>query len=172
MPAKTTLQLEPKSSARNVGELLAILQHDFGNDIVAGFETFDRLVHEYDRRTPGDPLQDQVKIGTVLRNFVDVPLKQHLPMSLQHLDTYTKLRNEVVRARHARLAAAAAPQPMDTSGTLYGEGHLDALGKGKGGGRGRGGGKGGGGRGAGSQIATTAAKLATSLLTVRNAFGT
>ena len=40
----------PKSSARNVGDLLAILQFDFGKDIVTGFETFDRLVHEFDRR--------------------------------------------------------------------------------------------------------------------------
>ena len=54
-----------KSSARNVGDLLAILQFDFGRDIVTGFESCDRIVHEYDRRSR-NPLQDEVKIGTVL----------------------------------------------------------------------------------------------------------
>ena len=107
-------EYEPKPSARNVGDLLAILQLDFGKDIVTGFETFDKLVHEFDRRSP-NPLQDEVKIGTVLENLVDGPLKQHLRMSLQQLDTYDKLRNEVIRVRHAQMAAAAAPQPMDIS---------------------------------------------------------
>ena len=80
-------EYEPKSAARNVGDLVALLQFDFGKDIAAGFETYDRLVHEYDRRSP-HPLQDDVKIGVVLRNLVDGPLKQHLLMSLQHLDTF------------------------------------------------------------------------------------
>ena len=43
---------EPKSSARNVGDLVAILQYNFGNDLISGFETFDRLIAEYDRRNP------------------------------------------------------------------------------------------------------------------------
>ena len=118
-------EYEPKSSARDVGDLLTILQFDFGKDIVTGFETLDRLVHEFDRRSL-NPLQDEVKIDTVLRNLVDGPLKQHLLMSLQQLDTYDKLRNEVIRVRHAQMAAAAAPQPMDISD--IGHEHLDALG--------------------------------------------
>ena len=123
-------EYEPKSSARNVGDLVAILQYNFGTDLISGFETFDRLVSEYDRRNP-NPLQDEVKIGVVLRNLVDGPLKQHLLMTLRDLDTYVKLRNEVVRVRHAQMAAAGNPQPMDFSQAEWAE-DLDALGKGKG----------------------------------------
>ena len=148
-------EYEPKSAARKVGDLVALLQFDFGKDIVVGFETFDRLINEYDRKSP-IPLQDDVKVGTVLRNLADGPLKQHLLMSLDQLDTYDKLRNEVIRVRHAQMAAAGAPQPMDLS-DVGNAGELDALGKGKGPrGRGRGGGRGGGqggrGGGAGSPI--------------------
>ena len=100
------------------------------DSLISGFETFDRLVSEYDRRNP-NPLQDEVKIGVVLRNLVDGPLKQHLLMTLQDLDTYVKLRNEVVRVRHAQMAAAGNPQPMDISAAEWAE-DLDALGKGKG----------------------------------------
>ena len=52
-------------------------------------------------------------------------------MTLQGLDTYVKLRNEVVRVRHAQIAAAGNPQPMDISAADWGE-DLDALGKGRG----------------------------------------
>ena len=145
------LEYEPKSSARHVGDLLHILQYDFGTNIIVGFETFDRLVAEYNRRTPGDPLQDQVLVGTVLRNLAEGPLKQHLLLSLDQLDSYVKLRNEVVRVRHAQIAASGSPQPMDV-GEVHGD--LDALGKGAGRGRGRGKGGGKGGRGGGSASPT------------------
>ena len=97
-------------------------------------ELFDNEVTRYDkvRVARGRPaMDDDIKIGIVVKNLEDGPLKVHLLLNLERVATWDAFRADIVDFRRAQ-DTASGPAPMDV-GMLGGR-------PGKGGGRGNKGG--------------------------------
>ena len=81
---------EPSSHTRHAGMLLGLLSFDFSGDVIARLETFERDALTY-TQSSGQPFDDSIKVGIVLRNLPEGNLKQHLIMNADRLATFKLL---------------------------------------------------------------------------------
>ena len=63
-------EYEPKLASRHVGSLIALLKFDFGTDLIAGLEAFDRAKSLYESAAE-ETLSDKVLVGAILLNLPD-----------------------------------------------------------------------------------------------------
>eukprot|EP00971_Amphidinium_carterae_P137400 2722947-Amphidinium_carterae.1 len=71
-------------------------------------ENFEREIATYEVGS-SEVFSEGLRIGVVLRNMADTPLRQHLIMNAERLRTWKSFKDEVLAIRRAQVA----PQPMD-----------------------------------------------------------
>ncbi|CAK0899647.1 unnamed protein product, partial [Prorocentrum cordatum] len=141
---------EPQSRTRAAGLLQELLSWDFEGDVPSKLTAFDRSAKRYEQAVCAE-LPDEIKIGMLVRSLKEGPLRHHLLLYSQRLNTWELVKAEVENLRRARIATTAStgagPTPMDIDSLAR---QLAALGfKGGKGGNGKGrNGKAGKGKGA------------------------
>ena len=106
---------EPKALARQAGTLQALLQWSFAGDILERLESWEREVARYEAISK-EVVSSGVRIGIVLRQLEESPLKQHLVLNSERLKTWKTFVEEVVQVRTALNAATSGSSPMDIGG--------------------------------------------------------
>jgi len=116
-------RFEPRAHSRQAGMLLEILSWDYSGDLLVRMEAMERRIVDYEKS--GERLSDSVRIGIVMKQLPDGPIRQHLIMNSERLNTWPVFRDEVTNIRRAQTAVQNAQVPMDVSA-------LEAKGKSKG----------------------------------------
>ena len=80
------LQWEPDVKSRFVGMLMAILTAKFGDDVLAGIESWERNVREFEAQS-GHQILDFIECGVLIMGMVDPIVKDHLVMHSARLET-------------------------------------------------------------------------------------
>eukprot|EP00971_Amphidinium_carterae_P046144 908413-Amphidinium_carterae.2 len=104
----------PSSAARHASLLLDLLAFSFEGDVQARLEEYDRVVAQYESITK-QRLQDDIRLGVVIRQLPEGPLRQHILLNLDRYNSYSKVKEEVIAVVRAQSAAMSAPMPMDIS---------------------------------------------------------
>eukprot|EP00929_Paragymnodinium_shiwhaense_P111971 TRINITY_DN8021_c0_g1_i4.p1 TRINITY_DN8021_c0_g1~~TRINITY_DN8021_c0_g1_i4.p1 ORF type:complete len:1618 (+),score=271.11 TRINITY_DN8021_c0_g1_i4:701-5554(+) len=131
-----SLQWQPRVVTRFVGLLMQILSFSFDGELVAKVAAFERLVRDYQVQSQ-KTIDDDIKLGVVLINMKDAKMKEHMIRNATRLDTWEKVKTEIVEIARTQEYINSMPVPMQ----------LDAFprrdkGKGKDKGKGNGKGKG------------------------------
>eukprot|EP00971_Amphidinium_carterae_P151701 3006904-Amphidinium_carterae.1 len=74
---------------------------------------------------------DDIRVGVVVRQLPEGALKKHVLLNMDRLDTYSKVRAELIGVLRAQQAANPGSGPMDI-GALGHQSTQGSLGKGKG----------------------------------------
>ncbi|CAK0853831.1 unnamed protein product [Prorocentrum cordatum] len=134
---------EPQSRTRAAGLLQELLSSDFEGDVPSKLIAFDRNVKRYEQAV-GAEFPDEIQIGILVRSLKEGPLRNHLLLNSQRLNTWELVKAEVENLRRAQIATTAStgtdPTPVDIDSLAW-----QLAGKAPpkgGGGRGRGKGKG------------------------------
>ena len=98
-------RFDPKLASRSAGLLLELLQRDFGGDLVAKMESFEKSVSQYQSNS-NEVLSDAMRIGIVLNRLGDSDLTAHLLFNSARLTAWRAFRDEIINACKARAASA------------------------------------------------------------------
>ena len=104
-------RFEPKVHSRQAGLLLSILSWDFTGDVLLRMEALEREIADYEKG--GETVSDAMRMGIVLRQLPDGPIRQHLIMNSDRLKTWQEFRDEVCNIKRAQLAVASTATAMD-----------------------------------------------------------
>eukprot|EP00971_Amphidinium_carterae_P117671 2331045-Amphidinium_carterae.1 len=121
---------EPASATRAASLLLEALAFSFAGDLQTRFEEFDRVLAKYEAMSKSK-VADDIRVGVVVRQLPEGALKQHVLLNMDRLDTYSKVRAELIGVLRAQQAANPGTGPMDI-GALGHQSTQGSLGKGKG----------------------------------------
>ena len=91
-------------------------------------ETFERDIRAYEKNS-GEGLTGSIRIGIVLRNMEDGPLKTHLLFHSERLRRWEDFREELVNIRRAQVTSGATVVPMDIGVLAKGGGNGKHKGK-------------------------------------------
>ena len=92
---------EPKATTRFAGQTLELLSWSFDGDLQGRLELFERHLARFEN-DPKEKMSDPVKIGIVLRQLTEGPLKQHLLAQPGRLQLWPDFRDEIVNIRRRR----------------------------------------------------------------------
>ena len=106
------LHHEPPSKVQAASLLLDLLSYSFDGDINYRLVLFDREVNRY-QALSGEVFPDNIRIGTLMRCLPEGPLRQHVILNSNRLDTWVSLKAEIESVRRAQSAAMAGTHPMD-----------------------------------------------------------
>ena len=112
--------------------LCEVLGHQFSSEhLLDSLEGFDHKVSVYERESK-KVIDDDVKIGTVIRGIDKGSLKEHLLLHSERVESYDEFREEIDTIARAQSAATSAGAPMDI-GAFVGkekfQGKCDLCGK-------------------------------------------
>ncbi|CAK0826820.1 unnamed protein product [Prorocentrum cordatum] len=122
---------EPNARSRIAGQLLNLLNFSFTGDVEDRLAPFERELLRYEQRS-GEAITASMRIGIVLRQLEEGPLRQHLLLNATRLVEWQDFRREVTDVRRAQSAIARVPAPMDLSAFTKGDGRGRFKGDGKG----------------------------------------
>ncbi|CAK0838042.1 unnamed protein product, partial [Prorocentrum cordatum] len=122
---------EPNARSRIAGQLPNLLNFSFTGDVEDRLALFERELLRYEQRS-GEAITASMRIGIVLRQLEEDPLRQHLLLNATRLVEWQDLRREVTDIRRAQSAIAPVPVPMDLSAFTKGDGKGRLMGDGKG----------------------------------------
>ncbi|CAK0847058.1 unnamed protein product [Prorocentrum cordatum] len=105
---------EPNARSRIAGQLLNLLNFTFAGDVEDRLELFERDLLRYEQRS-GEAISASMRIGIVLRQLEEGPLRQHFLLNATRLAGWEDFRREVTDIRRAQSAIAPVPVPMDLS---------------------------------------------------------
>ena len=114
-----------------IHKLYGLLHFDLNGDVDERLDLFDKKVAAYEKASK-ETLTDNMKIGIVISQLPDSPLRAHIKLHIKTYASYVGLRKEIVDVMRAQ----QAPDDMDCDGIDGGD--ADALNKGGPKGRGRG----------------------------------
>ena len=135
-------QWEPKSRSRYTSMLLGILNASFKGDAQSDIESWERDLRLFEKQTAYQ-IPEFIKAGILINGTSDETLKNHMIMHTKRLDTYDKLKDEVLEIARAKSSMSTSThQAMDVDALGY-KGKKGGKG-GKGDGKGKKGGKTGG----------------------------
>ncbi|CAK0840427.1 unnamed protein product, partial [Prorocentrum cordatum] len=107
---------EPQNRTRAAGLLQELLSWDFEGDVSSKLIAFDRNVKRYEQAV-GSEFPDEIKIDILVRSLKEGPLRHHLLLNSQRLNTWELVKAEVENLRRAQIATTASagtgPTPMD-----------------------------------------------------------
>jgi hypothetical protein len=117
---------EPRSKQSKVMRLCEVLGFDFKQgDLLDSLERFESAVAEYEKEA-GKVVDDDIKIGVVIRGIDKGSLREHLLLHSERAATFSAFRAELDTIARAQSASMLTSSPMD----------IGAMGKGgKGGGK-------------------------------------
>lgn len=121
---------ESQTRQSKVMRMIQVLGWQFkGGDMQSALGEFDALTRRY-HETTGKAVDDDSKIGILIKGFGDSALKEHLALYSDRCETYAAFGNELDTLVKARAAFPIGTAPMDI-GALKG-GPESKKGKGKG----------------------------------------
>ena len=109
MEARRTLFLacSPKNNARFVVMMLEVLAFLLDtNDVVNSLETMERKIKEFERFANIE-IPEFLKIGIVIRQADEGPMRTHLIMNSHRLTTFQDIKTEVTNVKQAQSAVKA-----------------------------------------------------------------
>ena len=121
---------DPNSKPRKVALLMELLSFSFEGDLTSRIESYERELQRY-HSLSGRDLDEDVKVGIVLKQLPPGSLKDHLVLNADKFDTWAKVREELEIVRRATMTSSSSV-PMDVDSLTK---QLNALGyqvKGKG----------------------------------------
>ncbi|CAK0865359.1 unnamed protein product, partial [Prorocentrum cordatum] len=104
---------EPNARSRFAGQLLNLLNFSFTGDVEDRLALFERELLRYEQRS-GEAIAASMRIGIVLRQLEEGPLRQHLLLNATRLVEWQDFRREVADIRRAQ--SAIAPQAQGDVG--------------------------------------------------------
>ena len=119
---------DPKVKTRRVGMLLQILRAAFTGDMAQALDQFDRMIKEYEEcceDTATCPscahsfrkkFDEHLKAGLVVANMADKDVQQHVLKSFGRLDTFEKIKDEVLELTRATQYLNTQARPMELGG--------------------------------------------------------
>ena len=113
------LEYNPRLKTRYVGLLLEILRYKFEGDLVTCIEAFERKVREYEKQS-GKDIDDETIIGIVILGVTDASVKEHLVRHSGRLDSWSKMREEILEIARTEKCLKSTPTPMDIGATPQG----------------------------------------------------
>ena len=122
------LQWEPRTKTRLTCMLVQILTKKFGGDIQNGLKSWERLIREFESQSEYK-LPDFALCGIVLAGIEDHAMKEHIAMSSNRLDSFIKMKSEIVDIARTK-AAVSRPSPMEIDAICKGKGNKHKGGKG------------------------------------------
>jgi hypothetical protein len=164
---------EPRSKQSKVMRLCEVLGFNFKEgDLLDCLERFEAAIAEYEKES-GKILDDDIKIGVVIRGISTGGLREHLLLHSERTETFVEFRAELDMIARAQTASMMTASPMEIGAFGQGadgkfdgacrncgkNGHkaADCRSQGKGGGGKKGGGKGGKGKASGGAASSSAA---------------
>ena len=105
------LEWEPKLRSRFVGLRMQAMAYKFTGDIPSGLAAFERLVRDYESQS-NKKIDDDEKIGVVLLGMEDSRVKEHLIRNSAGLDTWPKMREEILEITRTQQYVDSQPTPM------------------------------------------------------------
>ncbi|CAK0791790.1 unnamed protein product, partial [Prorocentrum cordatum] len=105
------LEWGPKLRSRFVGLRMQAMAYKFTGDIPSALAAFERLVRDYESQS-NKKIDDDDKIGVVLLGMEDSRVKQHLIRNSAGLDTWPKMREEILEITRAQQYVDSQPTPM------------------------------------------------------------
>ena len=124
---------DPKIRTRRVGMLIQILTATFTGDLAQALDQFDTLIKEYEQCCNDETecpscqhkwrktFDEQLKAGLVVANMGEADIQQHLLKNFNRLDTFEKIREEVLELTRASQYLQSQARPMEL-GALPGKG--------------------------------------------------
>ncbi len=133
---------EPQSRTRAAGLLQELLSFDFDGDVPSKLIAFDRAVKRYEQAV-GSEFPDTIKVGVLVRSLKEGPLRHHLLLNSQRLETWELVKAEVENLRRAQIATGStttgvAPMDIDSLAKQIAAIAFKGKGKGQAGSRGKG----------------------------------
>ena len=95
---------EPKTATRHAGLLLELLGYSFEGEIDDRLTQFERDLNRYES-SANDTVTDNMRIGIVLRQLPEGPLKQHLIMNSEKFVSWQSMKEEISNVRRSQAAA-------------------------------------------------------------------
>jgi len=107
-------EYESRILSRKTGLLQQVLTFEFGEDLMADLERFEKTVKVYESAR-GEALDQEVKTGVVIRNLGirHQQLAQHIVLNAQRLTSCDLVKRELVDVLRTRKFMAGMPTPMD-----------------------------------------------------------
>ena len=105
------LEWEPKLRSRFVGLRMQAMAYKFTGDIPSALAAFERLVRDYESQS-NKKIDDDEKIGVVLLGMEDSRVKEHLIRNSAGLDTWPKMREEILEITRTQQYVDSQPTPM------------------------------------------------------------
>jgi len=106
------LRHEPRVRSRFANVLVELLSWSFAGDAMARLEAFEREIAQYTSASK-EPFTDNMKVGVVLKQLEDGPLRNHLVLNAARLANWSDFREEFITVRRAQAALGQGAQPMD-----------------------------------------------------------
>ncbi len=75
---------EPQATGRSASRLAFLLSWDFSGDVIAELDLFEYELGRYEEQS-GEEITDVIKMGVVLRQLPDSPLRRHMIMNAEQL---------------------------------------------------------------------------------------
>ena len=91
---------KPHSSTRSASLLYELLNFSFDGDVGARILAFDRQVLRYEQASK-EKFPENVRIGVLIKNLPETPLKQHLILNSERLKEWDTVKVEVENLRRA-----------------------------------------------------------------------
>ena len=104
---------EPRSKQSKVMRLCEVLGFNFKEgDLLDSLERFEACVAEYEKES-GKVVDDDIKIGVVIRGIEKGSLREHLLLHSERTDTFAAFRAELDTIARAQSASLLTSSPMD-----------------------------------------------------------
>jgi len=95
-----SIEFEPTWKSRKTGLHQQVLNYQFGDDLISGFDAFEKVIRKYESLTK-KTIDDEMRHGIVLSalakssNKKHNEMAEHIILNSARIDTYKKLRDEV-----------------------------------------------------------------------------
>jgi hypothetical protein len=103
---------DPNALAVRAGTLQSLLGWSFSGDVLERIEAWEREVAHYEALS-GTALPEDLRIGIVLRQMDESPLKNHLILNAERFKLWKDFIAEITSVRLAMNATAGGQAPMD-----------------------------------------------------------
>eukprot|EP00959_Pyramimonas_sp_CCMP1952_P318512 6664635-Pyramimonas_sp.AAC.1 len=102
----------PRLRSRAAGQLLEMLRWSFSGDCLTRLEAFERACTQYEK-TSGTPLTENLKVGIVLNNLEDGPVRDRMILNAERLQDWPVFKSELEPIMRVRTSAASSRGPGD-----------------------------------------------------------
>ena len=116
-----TLEYQPKLASRWVGLLLNILSFRFTGELTTAVEAFEKQIRAFEQQSK-QTVAEFIKLGISIMGMDDEATRDHLIKNAETLDTWEKVKVEIINIHRTKQFLANTPMPMNLGATPGGKG--------------------------------------------------